>query len=952
MNSAHQKLVDVLARLRDFIEPVERRDFVAGAVRHLSRADQFVTSLRYGGSPSQFARQLVVHAHNADEGFLAAIIAAARDEATSAPDLQALDEAFRAVHRPRATTWSDSEVAALDRVREKQIAEWRAEPHRRHERFIPLNLVPRGEEWRTKKRVFRSLPALMEQVQQPVVPVVGAPGAGKTTLLQQLTFAVAKENLRTTSRRVAFFLPLNEYPRRAAPGFGPWFEQRIGNTDPDLPSLTRLLASGDVWLLLDGINEMAYGESPNDRFSDLRDWLEGLPPNNRVVVTCREQDMTGSLGALQRFEVMPLSRDAMRDFLFKHVAEKAEVAWDDLQRQNLVELYQSPYLLRILADELLETGEIPPNRAALFSSMVRRAVVRNLEVKSLELHTLMTPRTLETLRQGELPRPYAPDLVQGDLLIAVSRLAFQWNCEGPGQRNWWPLQDALEILNPRNAVRAEALLRAARSILVLEERTAAGEVRFTHAQLQEYFAARHWVFTSEDRAFQQAQKAERVDDPKFVEPLIDIVERLQPTEHLPPRPATGWEETAIISVSLTSEADPGFVARLAHADLVTTARAALKYDSPVPQPTKDDLRERLGAYVQDPNVELRARIAAGMVLDDPTVVGFEVHRSEGAECLLPPTIVLPAGEYLVGSFSDDFRAFDDETPKYFCSVERDLEVSQYPVTNAEYQLFIASGGYENERWWPEGESRTWWKGERPDTQAEHRARELHSWSADYFRDIMNRHGSPKEVRDELEFLRSRPLEEVIEALRPSKHAANMKRPHFWRDEAYNRLLQPVVGVCAFEAEAFTRWLSDICGRRVRLLSESEWEAAARGYGRSIWSYGDSPNILAANTFEVRLGRPSPVGVFLDGATADGLMDMSGNVWEWTSSVWSPDHSGPAPGEIRRVAKGGSWTGPIEYSRAACRGRKPVDFRHHDIGFRVCLDTLEPSRDLPLDTESS
>ena len=480
-------------------------------------------------------------------------------------------------------------ITPLDRVRQRQIDDWREADDRRHERFIELELMPQADvgAQAAKPETFTSLEALIGAVSEPAILLVGAPGAGKTTLLRHLCYALAEADFGTDSRRVVFFLPLAEYPKKNGPGLDAWFAERFARGFPSLGPFDAALAAGQVWLLLDGLNEMAYGDAPNDRFDDLRDALHRLPRANRVIVTCREQDVTGSLGRVRRAEVKPLSAEAVERFLTKYAPQKAEGAYQALVSHDLLALYQNPYRLRLLVDELLEDGTIPPNRAALFSSQIGRALRHNLQAAGIDqwLGAFVNPRTRACLNRGELPKPHTPTRVQGELLPALSRLAFDWQIAGPGQHRWWPIEDALSALDADNEDRADALLRAGRAILVLDEREAEGEVRFGHQQLQEYFAARHWAATDDDRAFAAADKGERIGDRQFLEKLETIVERLGAGERLPARPATGWEETAIMAVSLAR--DDAFAMRLANVDLVSAGRAGLLADSGVSADAQD-----------------------------------------------------------------------------------------------------------------------------------------------------------------------------------------------------------------------------------------------------------------------------------------------------------------------------------------------------------------------------
>jgi formylglycine-generating enzyme required for sulfatase activity len=111
------------------------------------------------------------------------------------------------------------------------------------------------------------------------------------------------------------------------------------------------------------------------------------------------------------------------------------------------------------------------------------------------------------------------------------------------------------------------------------------------------------------------------------------------------------------------------------------------------------------------------------------------------------------------------------------------------------------------------------------------------------------------------------------------------QPRWWNDPAYNDPAQPVVGICWHEARAYCAWLSAQTGQCWRLPSEAEWEAAARGQAGRRYAWGDDFDPNRCNTFESHVRGTTPVGVFPGGDTPEGLVDLSGNVWEWTSSAY-------------------------------------------------------------------
>jgi iron(II)-dependent oxidoreductase len=225
-------------------------------------------------------------------------------------------------------------------------------------------------------------------------------------------------------------------------------------------------------------------------------------------------------------------------------------------------------------------------------------------------------------------------------------------------------------------------------------------------------------------------------------------------------------------------------------------------------------------------------------------------------------VLIPAGEFVLGvNAADEPASLDNERPAHIVDVAS-FKIARFPVTNEQWQGFIDDGGYDTRDWWSD-----------------------QGWA----------------------------------------HRTNdgLDRPQFWAADGSRRRFglvedipadEPVQHICFYEAEAFAAWSG------ARLPTEVEWEKACAwdpvAGVRRRWPWGDAP----ATPDRTNLGgdalRPAPVGAYPTGASAYGVEQLIGDVWEWTSSRISPwpgftpmlyaAYTEPFFGQDLRVLRGGSW----------------------------------------------
>ena len=174
---------------------------------------------------------------------------------------------------------------------------------------------------------------------------------------------------------------------------------------------------------------------------------------------------------------------------------------------------------------------------------------------------------------------------------------------------------------------------------------------------------------------------------------------------------------------------------------------------------------------------------------------------------------------------------------------------------------------------------------------------------------------------------------------------------FIGDSGFGRGTEPVLNINWDDAQRYAAWLSKMTGRPYRLLTEAEWEYAARAGTTTSYFWGDvigNGNASCNGCGSKWDGQQaSPVGSFKPNGF--GLYDMAGNLWKWVEDCYNDSYDGaPTDGSAwtvgdckYRVLRGGAWDSNPRYLRSAKRGQDSILDRSWYDGLRVARTLLTP-----------
>ncbi|MGE0087580.1 MAG: SUMF1/EgtB/PvdO family nonheme iron enzyme [Desulfococcaceae bacterium] len=780
----------------------------------------------------------------------------------------------------------------------------------------------------TGQRMSEPVPVLDLLQKNEGLIVLGDPGAGKTTFIKYLTLMLAMGQGQPLGlgTRLPVLVPLSAYANALEENDIPlnrFIDEYYCNRSIQLPLCSMMeeaLKQGGALLLLDGLDEvqslprrMLVVERVTDFFSFHRE------KGNKFVLTSRivgYREVRPVAEGLAECTLTDFDREEIALFIDKwtlaleRAAQEGEsLAKAEAEREKselLASVDRNPGVRQLAANPLLLT---------ILALMKRQGI--SLPERRVQLYQKYVETLLRhwNLARG-LDHRYRRDLDDVETVRILAPLAL-WMHEispGLGLVKKEEVRRKLEqIYTDRGAEDAEKnanlFMADVRNHTALLLERGPGTYGFIHLTFQEYLAA-----------VAVAQKGQMNNEP--------VVRML--AEHADD-PA--WAEVTRLSVAYT-----GIV---------------LQQDEKASAIVSDFLRQAPGKAGQAP-------VLAGKVLLDAwpggltaacrkEVIHALLHTLEGREA--EPVMRAEAGRILARTGDPrpevltleamqfcrvpvgNFLMGDGEERHENTCLHYDFWMGRFPVTNAQYNIFVQYGGYREEKYWTEAVKEGFWK------QGKFKGR----WENEF---------------------RDRPYE--------------FRTPFTYPNH-------PVVGITWYEAMAFVRWLTEKWKEMlpekwaVRLPSEAEWEKAARGglqipekplsvsmkdfrtfisqnadsdlqknpNPERIYPWGSEEDIHCANVKESGIESTSAVGAFAFGKSPYGCEDMSGNVWERTRSLdgeypYDPGDGREDPekvtGDRAIMFRGGSYCIKFKDKYACCgfRVRHHPHGRNVPSGFRVLL----------------
>jgi len=731
------------------------------------------------------------------------------------------------------------------------------------------------------------------------VVLLGEPGSGKTWTLRRLALAYAADLEQNAGALIPVFVPLASYRGRSEADFAVFVREQLEDSSPKLAEQFELLCRSDrLVLLCDALNEM-----PRDAAGEALHSLHlFLKPIKKLAVSCRHKEFNrGDLveaGTFGIVEIKPLTPLLMREtidtYLYQRDTDEMWMSFSNIERTTL------------WYDHLLGNNDLLAAWQIMHEGGYAEAFWQNADPPNYLLEAL-DPR--EVARRTMLNDPKGLMLLcRNPYMLFLVMEIFQKSGRIPAVRGALFGQFVNSLLS-REQTAAEQ--RNEPWSPILKERLVSG---LTHLAERMQFdnvtdlSKQDVLELLNDEqllplAFQCSILQENRTIVRFSHQLLQefFVSRVMSADVDAHIPATQYwasdkwwepterEQTALILAGVRAAEGRQKLIEMIQWLALAQPELALSCIKEV-----DDTYANMDSAVRDALIDSArvkqddshpyGRVAAYRVLgtlnaDERFGIGLNAGGLPAFDW-----VEIPIGDFIMGRDKDKDSDKDSDNPKRSERIERVYQMSRYPVTYAQYKAFLdAEDGYHQTRWW--------------------------------------------------------------ELLNTESQAQQAEGPGVQRWAVSN---YPAENVSWYDAMAFCAWLTSKLGYEVRLPTEKEWEKAARGTDGREYPWGNGYVSGFANIGETvdEIGpyyvqQTSAVGIYPQGMSPYGILDMAGNVREW---MWN-EYGNPLNIQVEtnkwRGTRGGAWGDWHIGARASSRFWGFPLARESGLGFRlVCVTTLQ------------
>jgi len=797
------------------------------------------------------------------------------------------------------------------------------------------------------------------------IVILGQPGAGKSTLLDYLTLVFTGQINHPL--RADLGNPVPVFVRLRDLGTQPLCQliespANVGLKKVPSGYFERLLKAGKCVVLLDGLDEVLDEKIHKEVVKEIVSFSNQYP-DNRIVVTCRVAGWRDQLPNFRQYNVQEFDRDDVRQFIgawYREVTrteevnklgvspkqdqireaeerayqvslKQAENLWGALlKNESLLRIARTPLILSLVTlVHKNRTADLPKGRARLY----RECLDILLDIWDSKDKGIVLP---------DAPSP-------NDKLFVLKTIAFHYVEQGLLELDIDGLEKLVEPLlkSLTKPVSARSLIRQIyeRSGVLVEQ--AIGKYGFAHRALHDYLAASHISEQSMD-----ALLVDHAAEERWREVILIAIGLVQPKQRAETLLASllrrSDESTASLALAGWSLAEDIQVSDGLRASVRTKILHGLE-NSPAPA----DFALLSGALVDTDSKAFDSWVNSVLIGQNPEL------RIRVLNTLLPEL----GSEKSMPFVSILTRILEDTHADNGLRMSCAMAIGRIkPQADAELWHALEVARNEKEKWLKSTATWAWCELGRyeelglvkvPEGEFLMGSSEVDGYANDY------------EKPQHTLYLRTFYI---------GKYPVTVDEYRsFVQDSEYQTMdnaslkgnkNHPVVNVTWHDALAFAQW------RGMTLPSEAEWEKAARGTDGRIYPWGNIWENGLANTDEYWSGArgwwgrlrqlktdstTTPVGFFSPrGDSPYACADMSGNVWEWTRSLWGKggnlEYPYPynqedgrenlkADDNIVRVLRGGSFFLNHRFARCASRFRNSPDFLNWNLGVRVGVSPI-------------